>query len=139
MLMMIQFMMVTMMVVAITSTDDYVITVTGRPTLAVKFPCAIALHFYLFPEVEKGMKIMKFANNNPELFDKNGSQLAYLIGLVQLLLAIYTEFVNIYLLSYQHTVDHCIIHFVALEVIMELAELYLESLSDEGTTEVLHH
>jgi len=28
-----------------------------------KFPCAIALHFCLYPEVAKGMEMMKFANN----------------------------------------------------------------------------
>jgi hypothetical protein len=28
----------------------------------VKFPCAIALHFYLYPEVSNGMNVMKFAN-----------------------------------------------------------------------------
>jgi len=29
----------------------------------VKFPCAVALHLVLYPEVAKGMSIMKFANN----------------------------------------------------------------------------
>jgi len=29
----------------------------------IKFPCAIALHFCLYPEVAKGMNLMKFANN----------------------------------------------------------------------------
>ena len=29
----------------------------------VKFPCCVALHFYLSPEVQKGMRIMKFSNN----------------------------------------------------------------------------
>jgi len=29
----------------------------------VKLPCAIALHFCLYPEVAKGMNLMKFANN----------------------------------------------------------------------------
>lgn len=28
----------------------------------VKFPCAIALHFFLYPEVANGMAVMKFAN-----------------------------------------------------------------------------
>uniref|UniRef100_A0A7S3IM38 Uncharacterized protein n=1 Tax=Strombidium inclinatum TaxID=197538 RepID=A0A7S3IM38_9SPIT len=49
------------------------------------------------------------------------------------------EAINIYLLAYQHTVDHCIIHFVALEVIMEMSKLYLEALPDENIKEVLHH
>lgn len=33
--------------------------------MIIKFPCAIALHLYLYPEVNKGMVIMKLANNNP--------------------------------------------------------------------------
>lgn len=31
--------------------------------LLVKFPCSIALHLYLHPEVSKGLVIMKYANN----------------------------------------------------------------------------
>ena len=37
-------------------TPDFVV-------LLVKFPCAVALHFFLHPEVSKGLTIMKFANN----------------------------------------------------------------------------
>lgn len=29
----------------------------------VKFPCTLALHLVLYPEVANGMQIMKFANN----------------------------------------------------------------------------
>lgn len=29
----------------------------------VKFPCCVALHFFLYPEVQKGLRIMKFSNN----------------------------------------------------------------------------
>jgi len=32
----------------------------------VKFPCAIALQFCLYPEVAKGMEMMKFANNEAD-------------------------------------------------------------------------
>ena len=31
--------------------------------LLVKFPAGIALHLVLYPEVEQGMSLMKFANN----------------------------------------------------------------------------
>ena len=41
--------------------------------LLVKFPCAVALHLCLYPEVMSGMTIMKFSNNQPELFENNGS------------------------------------------------------------------
>jgi hypothetical protein len=32
----------------------------------VKFPCCVALHFYLYPEVQKGLRIMKFSNNQQD-------------------------------------------------------------------------
>jgi hypothetical protein len=48
----------------------------------VKFPCAIALHFALYPEVAKGMEIMKFANNDCEQFVQHGSEIGYCIGLM---------------------------------------------------------
>jgi hypothetical protein len=47
----------------------------------VKFPCCIALHFVLCPEVAKGMELMKFANNHPDYFVQYGSEIAYCIGL----------------------------------------------------------
>jgi hypothetical protein len=46
----------------------------------VKFPCALALHLYLYPEVENGMVIMKFTNNNPELFYGYGSEISFTLG-----------------------------------------------------------
>ena len=106
--------------------------------LYVKLPCALALHLYLYPEVQKGMMIMKFANNQPDQFVENGSQISFCLGVLQFVLAIYTEIINVYRLSYQHTVEHCIIHFVALEIIMELNKIYFESLNDPKLKEVMH-
>jgi hypothetical protein len=106
--------------------------------LYVKLPCAYALHLYLYPEVQKGMEIMKFANNQPQMFVSCGSEISFTLGLIQVFLALYTEVINIYRLSYQHTVEHCIIHFVALEVIMELNKLYFESLKDHNLKKVMH-
>ena len=34
----------------------------------VKIPCALTLHFVLYPEIIKGMNLMKFANNEIHLF-----------------------------------------------------------------------
>mmetsp|Transcript_12166 Transcript_12166/g.20508 ORF Transcript_12166/g.20508 Transcript_12166/m.20508 type:complete len:144 (-) Transcript_12166:66-497(-) len=82
---------------------------------------------------------MKFANNQPELFVRHGSQISFFIGFMQFVISIFAQAINLYLLTYQHTVDHCIIHFVALEVIMEMSQLYLEALTDEKAKEVLHH
>jgi len=105
----------------------------------VKFPCAIALHFCLYPEVAKGMELMKFANNHPELFVPGGSEISYFIACIQVFCSVLAEVINITLLTNQHTVDHCIIHFVALEVIMEVSSLYYESLMHNKLTQILHH
>ena len=47
------------------------------------------------------------------------------------MIAILAEFVNLYLLTYQHTVEHCIIHFVALEVIVEIPHILIGSLVND--------
>mmetsp|Transcript_12167 Transcript_12167/g.20511 ORF Transcript_12167/g.20511 Transcript_12167/m.20511 type:complete len:217 (-) Transcript_12167:89-739(-) len=105
----------------------------------VKLPCAVALHFALYPEVAKGMGLMKFSNNQPDLFVEGGSQIGFLIGCVQVFTSIFAEGINLFMLTYQHTVSHCIIHFVALEVIMEVSNLYFESLMGNKLKAVMHH
>jgi len=71
---------------------------------------------------------MKFANNEKLQFVKRGAAIAYTVGLIQVSMALLCQGINIYLLTYQHTVDHSIIHFVALHVVMDIPNLYLESL-----------
>jgi hypothetical protein len=61
-----------------------------------------------------------------------------MLGLIQASTALLAEGINLFMLSYQHTVSHCIIHFVALEVIMELSNLYYESLLGNKLKPVLH-
>lgn len=65
----------------------------------VKFPCACALHFCLYPEVAKGMNMMKLANNQCDQFVPNGDKIAYLIGFIQVFTALVAEYINITLLS----------------------------------------
>lgn len=105
----------------------------------VKFPCTLALHFVLCPEVINGMNIMKFANNQPHLFMGNGSEISFILGASQVKSSLLCIGICVYMLAYQHTVQHCIIHFVALEVIMEVSNLYFESLKTNLLKELLHH
>ena len=105
----------------------------------VKFPCACALHFCLYPEVAKGMNMMKLANNQSDQFVPNGDKIAYFIGFIQVFTALVAEYINITLLSMQQSVERCIIHFVALEVIMEVAGLYFESLMGFKIKGIMHH
>jgi len=83
---------------------------------------------------------MKFANNSPDSFVTYGSYVAYLLGFITMITAVVAETVNIYLLSNQHLISHCIIHFVALEVITEVSKIYFEG--QEGTNKLvvlMHH
>lgn len=98
-------------------TDDFA-------TFFVKFPCCIALHLELYPEVGKGMELMKLSNNYPFLFVPWGSNISFLIGFIQVFGSLLTEFVNIYLLINIGTVEYCIIYFVSLKIIMKTSELY---------------
>lgn len=54
-------------------------------------------------------------------------------------MALFCETINIVLLTFQHTVDHCIIHFVALEVIMDVPNMYFEAMMDNKLKEFVHH
>lgn len=96
----------------------------------VKFPCALALHFFLYPEVADSLTLMKFAVNEPQQFVNSGSEIAFILGFVRCCNAIFCEGINIFMLSFQNTVQYCIIHFVALEVIMEVTKLYFESMHE---------
>ena len=44
------------------------------------------------------------------------------------------ELMNIYMLLYQYKVDYCIIHFVALEIIVEIPGIFMSSLIDDKLT-----
>jgi len=68
--------------------------------LLVKFPCAIALHLFLYPQVEIAMGIMKFANNQSDLFVPYGSEYAFMIGFFECIISVYCELLNIYMLSF---------------------------------------
>lgn len=109
------------------------------PLFYVKIACVMALHFVIYPEVSKGLNIMKLANQHPDMFVENGSNVSYILGFIQVLTAMVTEGVNLYMLAFQHTIQHCIIHFVAFEVIIELSNMYYESLMNNILKEVVEH
>lgn len=83
----------------------------------------------LYPEVKKGMQIMKYCNNHEHLFQE--AYMPFLIGFMQYFTSLFATVVNVYMLAYQHTIEHCIIHFVALEVVVELPKIYFESMHGE--------
>lgn len=106
---------------------------------AVKIPCSLALHLELYPEIDRGLLLMKFVNNNPEKFVKYGDIIGFTLGFAQMITAVVASITNLYLLSFQHTVAHCIIHFVALEVITDLSKIYFEAReASDKLIEVVH-
>lgn len=94
----------------------------------VKLPCCAALHFEVFPQVEKGLTIMKFANNQFDLFVENGSEASFLIGLIQVIVALIVEGVNIIILTYSQSVSDSIIYFVSMGVIIKVSAIYFEGI-----------
>lgn len=60
----------------------------------VKIPCSIALHLLLYPNIERGLALMKFSNNNPELFVEHGALISYIIGFILMLTGSIAEIVN---------------------------------------------
>lgn len=70
------------------------------PTFFVKIACVMALHFVLYPEVSKGLNIMKIANQHPQLFVEGGDKISYLLGFTQVSLAVICEGLNLFMLTF---------------------------------------
>ena len=92
------------------------------PVLIARFACSVALHLKFIPDFAKGMKLINFVNNNPELF--LSSRIAYLIGFMQIVIAFLGECLNLYNLQCYEEVHSCMIHFVTLLIICELNTIY---------------
>lgn len=112
---------------------------TNFPTFYVKIACVLALHFVLYPEVSKGLNIMKLANQHPQLFVEGGDKISYVLGLIQVSLALICEVLNLFMLTFQSTIAHCIIHFVAFKVIVDLSNMYYNSLMSNRLKSIVHH
>jgi hypothetical protein len=116
------------------STYDYTLYVSEFYTVVLaKFICSAALHLMLYPEIANTMVLMKYINNHME--DFKHANLAFGIAHTSHIINLIAEFLNIYMLAYQHTVEHCIIHFVALEIIVEIPHIYMGSLIDDKMKE----
>ena len=61
----------------------------------VKIPAAIALHLEIYPEIERGLVLMKFANNNPHKFVKDGDVISFILGFAQCFIAVVASWTNI--------------------------------------------
>ena len=105
----------------------------------IKIPCVIALHLHLSPEVENGMVIMKFANQQCHKFVDGGSEVAFVLGLAQGIISVATQIVCLRMLAFQKSIVYSVIHYVAMIEIVEMPAFYFESLIDNRVREVMHH
>jgi hypothetical protein len=98
----------------------------------VKLPCIIALHFVLTPEVDNALKVMKFANQESHQFVGNGSLIVFCLAFLEALVSVYNLLMGVCLLTFQHSINHAIVHFIALHVISEVSEIYFEALASNN-------
>lgn len=85
--------------------DQYTPNIASTfPLFEVKFPCAMALHFLLFPEVKDALVIMKLAHQEPDQFVEGGALISFFLGFSRYINAVLCEGITIYMLSYQHTI-----------------------------------
>jgi hypothetical protein len=94
-----------------------------------KFICSSALHMMLCPHVGRSMTMMKYVNNHDKEF--TNPKIVFLMTYASFWVNIFAEVINIYMLTYQHNVEHCIIHFVALEVIVEIPHILMGSMTND--------
>ena len=83
----------------------------------------------LHPEVGRSMQLMKYALNHPKYFTHE--KIAFGITFVAFVINILAELLNLFMLLYQTTIQHCIIHLVTLEIIIEIPHIYMGSLMDD--------
>jgi len=97
--------------------------------LLIKFVASCALHFMLYPEVGRTMQLVKYTLNHPGEFTH--PRIVIVVVFTAHHINLFAEFLNLFMLLYQHTVEHAIIHFVALEIIVEVPHIYMGSLLDD--------
>ena len=116
-----------MVIAIVNSHDDYTIIATKWYSLVMaKFFACCALHLMLYPEISNTMMYMKYVTNHPK--DFSHPNLVLFIASVAQMINVMAEAINLYMLLYQHSVEHAIIHFVALEIIVEIPHKYCEAL-----------
>ena len=96
--------------------------------VTTRFLCAAFLHVQLAGEIKQGFNLMKFANNHYWLFRYWGT--AFVIGFLQAMVVVMTEFVNLAVLINNNTVQDIIMNFLALVVISEFDNFFLSTEMD---------
>lgn len=70
---------------------------------------------------------MNYTNNHPEHFSND--RVPVIAGFMQVFTAIFGEAVNLSMLLGHRDVERCIIHFITLVVVLEMANMYYGALT----------
>ncbi|TNV72290.1 hypothetical protein FGO68_gene10053 [Halteria grandinella] len=107
--------------------QDFSFTLGDFPIFITRYVCAILLHLQLLNEIKQSLDMQKYLANHTEQFS---SRLApYLIALMQLFGALFTEVINLCLICGQSSIMDVIINFIALGAISQIDDFYANSLS----------
>ena len=97
----------------------------------IKVVMTSALHMLIYPEIAHCLEIFKYTVNQTDLFDPSCRGTVQFVAMFSLLINFAGELINVYNLMMQHTIDHTIIHAVALYIIIELPKIYMRSLGQD--------
>lgn len=108
--------------------DSFMVEVHGVETYLAQFFACILLHMEVMNEVEQALNMLKYLNNHPERF--TNTKWPLFVCIMMLSGGIFSECVNVLMLSTRHNVVHCLEHFVAFEVLTQIDNMYTHSLHD---------
>ena len=104
--------------------------------MLIKFPCAIAIAFELHPKVKDSMDIMKFANNQPQLFTKIGSRISFFLGITNVSVLTLLFVMNLIKLAEFDTVESCVANYITFKMAIELPSMFYSALADKAIKKV---
>ena len=88
--------------------------------MLVKYTCAAALALELHPKVKAGMDIMKFANNQTDLFTKRGSRISFFLGITNVCVLTLLFVMNIIKLAEFDTVENACRLYITFKMAIEV-------------------
>jgi hypothetical protein len=115
--------------------EEYFYT-TKFPIMIVRFPCAVAIAMELHPKVKEGMDIMKFANNQTELFSQRGSRIAFFLGITNVIVVTSLFVLNIIKLADFDSVEQCVKDYITFKMAIEIPSMFYNALADKAIKKV---
>ena len=93
------------------------------------------LHLIMNTDNKQGHRMMKYALNHPWKF--RASNVAYIIGLIQSIVSVFSEFISIAILLSTRTYIDAVKDFIALVVINDFDNMIFNYLKDEKLSKLI--